>query len=62
MVTQGCVRATSLGGLELGYQIFLVKGGHSNYDKDPLKVIEYREKELSDAGVFLVAPERIDFA
>lgn len=62
MVTQGCVRATSLGGLELGYRIFLVKGGHSNYDKDPLKVIDFREKELSDAGVFLVAPERIDFA
>ena len=25
MVTQGCVRATSLGGVDLGYRVFLVK-------------------------------------
>jgi len=61
LVTQGCVRATSLGGLDLGYKVILVKGGHSNYSEDAEQVIENRESELVDAGVVLIAQERIDF-
>ena len=59
MVTQGCVRATSLGGLELGYKVFLVKGGHSNYNKDAPKVIETHEEELEKAGVKLVNVDEV---
>lgn len=62
LVTQGCIRATSLGGLEHKYRVVLVKGGHSNYNKDAEKVIEQREQELVDAGVFLASPEKIDFS
>jgi len=54
MVTQGCIRATSLGGLELGYKVYLVKGGHSNYDKDAPQIIETYEEELEKAGVILI--------
>lgn len=54
MVTQGCIRATSLGGLELGYKVFLVKGGHSNYNKDAPLIIETHEDDLEKAGVILV--------
>ncbi len=61
LVTQGCVRATALGGLELGHRVVLVRGGHSNYDKDPLGMIEQREKELVEAGAVLLAPSEIDF-
>jgi len=61
LVTQGCVRATSLGGLELDFRVVLVKGGHSNYSKDALQVIEQREKELEEAGVVVISPESIDF-
>jgi nicotinamidase-related amidase len=62
MVTHQCIRATSVGGLELGYKIFLVEGGHSNYRKDADKVIEQIQNELQDAGVQLVSPEELDFA
>jgi nicotinamidase-related amidase len=61
LVSQGCVKATSLGGLELGYQVYLVQGGHSNYNKEAPKVIEEVEKELEEAGVRLVSPEVFDF-
>jgi len=62
MVTQGCIRATSLGGIELGYQVFLVKGGHSNYNKDAPRVIEEREAELEGAGVHLVHTDQLAFS
>lgn len=62
LVSQGCVRATALGGLALNYKVVLVKGGHSNYNKDAEKVIEVRESELEDAGVIVIDPEKIDFS
>lgn len=61
LVTNQCVRATALGGLELGYHVFLVQGSHSNVDKNPEALIERTEKELEEAGVFLVTPGQIDF-
>ena len=61
LVTQGCVRATSLGGLKLDYDVFLVQGAHSNYSKDAENVIEKKEAELHEAGVHLVTPEQLDF-
>jgi nicotinamidase-related amidase len=62
LVTQGCVRATSLGGLELDYRVILVKGGHSNYNIDAPQVIETRENEMENAGVIILPPENIDFS
>jgi nicotinamidase-related amidase len=59
MVTQGCIRATSLGGLELGYKVFLVMGGHSNYSQDASKVIEKHEADLEEAGVHLVNSDQL---
>ncbi|RLD99846.1 MAG: cysteine hydrolase [Bacteroidetes bacterium] len=61
LVTQGCVRATSLGGLEIDYNVFLVQGAHSNYNKDAESVIEKQEAELQEASVHLVTHEQIDF-
>lgn len=61
LVTQGCVRATSLGGVDLGYQMFLVKGGHSNYNKDAPKIIEAHEEDLKNAGVMLVNVDELAF-
>jgi nicotinamidase-related amidase len=61
LVTQGCIRATALGGLAMDYRVVLVKGGHSNYNKNAPKVIEQREKELEEAGVVVVSRGEIDF-
>jgi nicotinamidase-related amidase len=62
LVTQGCVRATSLGGLDFNYKVILVKGGHSNYNKNAPRVIEDLEKELENAGAIILSPEQIDFS
>jgi len=59
LVTQGSIRATSLGGLALDYKTLLVKGGHSNYHKNAEQVIEQREMELENAGVVVITPENI---
>lgn len=62
MVSQGCVRATSLGGVELGYQMFLVREGHSNFNEDAPQVIEKTEDELEKAGVRLVDVDEVAFS
>jgi nicotinamidase-related amidase len=61
LVTQGCIQATSLGGLEEGHQVFLIKGGHSNYNKDAPAVIERYERELESAGVEVIEPGELAF-
>ena len=61
LVTHQCIRSTCLGGLELGYRVFLVEGGHSNFRKDAAKVIEKLQLELEEAGVLLVSPNGIAF-
>jgi len=62
LVTQGCIKATSLGGLERGYRIFLVEDGHSNYNQEAASVIEKCQKELELAGVEIVSVDGIVFA
>ena len=61
LVTHQCIQATCLGGLELGYRVFLVEGGHSNFRKDAAKVIETVQLDLEKAGVLLVSPNGIAF-
>ncbi len=62
LVTQGCIKATCLGGLERGYRVFLVEDGHSNYNQEAAAVIEKCQKELELAGVEIVSVDGIVFA
>jgi nicotinamidase-related amidase len=61
MVTQGCIRATSLGGVKLGYKMFLVRDAHTNYSVDAPLIIEKHEEELENAGVTLVSFDGLAF-
>jgi nicotinamidase-related amidase len=61
LVTQGCVRATCLNALELGYKVLLVEDAHSNYSKDAERIIEEWHNKLSEKGVELIATEEIQF-
>jgi nicotinamidase-related amidase len=61
MVTQGCVRATTLGALELGYRVILVIDGHSSYSKDADKQIDKWNQKLSEAGAIVKATSEINF-
>jgi nicotinamidase-related amidase len=61
LVTQGCVRATCLGGLELGFQVVLARDAHSNYSKTAAAMITKWHSKLADAGVELIETGKISF-
>lgn len=53
LVTHGCVKATCLGALDLGYKVVLLKDGHSSYSKDAPRLIEEWNDKLHSAGTEL---------
>jgi nicotinamidase-related amidase len=59
LVTNGCVRATCIGGKKLGYRVILVRDGHSNYNKDAPKIIEEWNQRLAKDGVELLSSEEV---
>lgn len=54
LVTQGCVRATCLGGLQRGFRVYLLSGAHSTYTKGATGLIADWEASLAAAGVEIV--------
>jgi nicotinamidase-related amidase len=61
LVTHGCVKATCLGARELGYNVTLIKDGHSSYSKDAARLIEEWNQKLSAQGCELMAASEINF-
>jgi nicotinamidase-related amidase len=61
LVTQGCIGATCLGGLELGYRVCLVEDGHSNYNQEAAAVIKKWQNKLELTGVEIMTADRIEF-
>lgn len=61
LVSHGDIRTTSLAGLKQNLRVFLIKGGHSNYNQDAPAVIEKVERELEAAGVHLLEPGELAF-
>lgn len=53
LVSHGCVKATCLGGLAAGFEISLLKNGHTNWNKDAVVKIQETEEELIKNGVAL---------
>ncbi len=61
LVTHGCVRATSIGALELGYHVTLAKDAHSSYSKDAARLIEELHEKLRAMQVELKSTAEISF-
>lgn len=61
LVTHGCVRATSLDALRLGYKVALVEDGHSNFNKNAVKYIKKWNKVLHRNGAELLTTEEVQF-
>ncbi|MGD2028207.1 MAG: isochorismatase family cysteine hydrolase [Anaerolineales bacterium] len=61
LVTQGCVRATCLGGLDLGYEVVLVSNAHSTYSKPAAKIIARWQDELMKSGALLKVTKEVLF-
>ena len=62
LVTHGCVRATCIGALQLGYRVTLVKDGHSSYSKQAAKLVEEWNQKLSAMGAELQSASEIEFS
>jgi len=61
LVTQGCVKATSIGAKKLGYRVILVEDGHSNYRKDAPKVIEEWNQRLNGEYAEIISTRDVGF-
>jgi nicotinamidase-related amidase len=61
LVTHGCVRATCLDALDLGYKVILVADGHSNFNKNATKYIKKWNKVLQRNGAELLMTEEVQF-
>jgi nicotinamidase-related amidase len=61
LVTHGCVRATCLDAVKLGYQVVLVQDGHSNFHKQAAQLIEEWNHKLGESGIELRAAQEISF-
>lgn len=61
LVTHGCVKATCLGALELGYSVTLVADAHSSYSKDAARLIEEWNRKLGEAGAQVMPASQVTF-
>lgn len=59
LVTHGCVKATCLGALALGYAVVLAADGHSSYSKDAARLVEEWNRKLGEAGAQVVPAAQI---
>jgi len=62
LVTHGCVKATCLGARKLGYNVTLIKDGHSSYSKEAARLIEEWNQKLSAQGCDMKSASEIDFS
>lgn len=61
LVTHGCVKATCLGALTLGYAVMLAADGHSSYSKDAAQLIQEWNRKLGEAGAAVAPASQIAF-
>jgi nicotinamidase-related amidase len=61
LVTHGCIRATCLGALDLGYKVVLVSDGHSSFRKDAPKLIKKWNQAISEKGAVLMKTQDVYF-
>lgn len=51
LVTHGCIRYSCLGGLNEGFEVSILKNGHSSWNNDAKEKIEFLELELAGLNV-----------
>jgi nicotinamidase-related amidase len=62
MVTHGCVKATTLGGLAAGYRVILVSDAHSSYSQKAEQLIVEWNAKLQQQGAGLKTTAEISFS
>jgi nicotinamidase-related amidase len=62
LVTEGCVRATCLGGLERGYRVVLVSDAHSSFHRDAARRIRDWNETLAAQLDGVIPASKVDLA
>ena len=62
LVTHGCVKATCMGAIEMGYRVVLIEDGHSNFSKQAAQLIEKWNRKLGELGIELKGAREVDFS
>ena len=62
LVTHGCVRATCMGALQMGYRVILASDGHSSFSKQAARLIAEWNQKLSVQQVELKSTAEIEFS
>jgi nicotinamidase-related amidase len=59
LVTHGCIKSTCIGGLQEGFQVSLLKNGHTNWSNDAATRITSVEAELTQMGIHLIDKQKL---
>lgn len=62
LISHGCVKATCLGALALGYEVTLVSDAHSNSGKQARKIIEDLNNKMVLKGARLMSTAEVAFS
>ena len=62
IATQWCVRATTLGALDLGYDVTVISDGHSNFSKGAKRLINKWNNTFSEKGASLILARDVEFS
>ena len=58
LISHGCIKATCLGGLNVGFPTALVRNGHTNWNKNAAIKINLVETALIDKGAIIIDCEK----
>lgn len=61
LVTNGCIRATCEDAQKHGYEVILVKDGHSTYQRGATKIIDEWNDRLGEQGIEVVVTQAVQF-
>lgn len=61
LVTNGCVRATIEDAIKRGYEVVLVRDGHSSYHRDAARIIDAYNQQLSEQGIAVIFAQAVQF-
>ena len=54
LVSNGCIKATCIGGVEKGFKVQLIRNGHSTWNKKAKEIIDTINEEMSTNNIELI--------
>lgn len=62
LVSEGCIRATCLGGVKRGYRVMLISDAHSSFHRDAANRVRELNDRLASEVDGVIPADQVDFA